>query len=92
MSRALSQDLRKRVLQASEEGLSARKCAVRFGISASTAIRWIERAGKGEKAPRKPPRRASRLDVHEAFIETMIEERKDITLDEMVVRLADKRD
>jgi transposase len=92
MGRALSHDLRERVLQASKGGVSARKCAHRFGVAASTAIRWIDRAAKGETKPRKPERRASRLDAHEAFIDAIIENRKDITLDEMVVRLADERD
>jgi transposase len=92
MGRALSNDLRKRVLKASEAGLSARKCAERFGVAASTAIRWIDRAAKGETEPRKPAKRVSRLDAHTAFVVTMIGEKKDITLDEMVVRLADERD
>lgn len=92
MGRALSRDLRERVLTASQGGLSARKCAVRFGVAASTAIRWIDRAAKGETEPRKPAKRASRLDAHAGFIDTMIEDQKDITLDEMVVRLADERD
>lgn len=92
MGRALSRDLRERVLKASDGGLSARKCADRFGVAASTAIRWIDRAAKGETAPRKPARRASRLDAHTAFIDAMIEEKKDITLDEMVVRLSDECD
>ena len=92
MGRALSGDLRDRVLKASEAGLSARKCAERFGVAASTAIRWIDRATKGETTPRKPARRVSRLDAHAGFIDTMIEDQKDITLDEMVVRLAGERD
>ena len=90
MGRSLSHDLRDRVLKASKGGLSARRCAERFGVAASTAIRWIDRAAKGETKPRKPARRASCLDAHEAFIGAMIEERKDITLDEMVVCLADE--
>lgn len=92
MGRALSSDLRERVLKASEGGLSARKCAERFGVAASTAIRWVDRAARGETEPRKPAKRASRLDAHAAFIVAMIEDHKDITLDEMVVRLADERD
>lgn len=93
MGRALGSDLRERVLKASQDGLSARKAAVRFGVAASTAIRWIDRARQGERGPRKTGRkRASRLDAHEAFIVTLIEEKKDITLDEMVVRLATERE
>lgn len=92
MGRALSSDLRERVLKASREGFSARQAAVRFGVAASTAIRWIARARQGETGPRKTGRKtASRLDIHEAFIVAMMEEKKDITLDEMVVRLAGER-
>lgn len=88
MGRALSGDLRSRVLKASAEGMSARQAAARFGVGVSSAIRWIARAKIGELAPRpQGRRRASRLDAHEGFIVGMIEERKDITLNEMVDRL-----
>lgn len=92
MARALSEDLRSRVLKASNEGLSARQAAARFGIGVSSAIRWIARAKLGELKPRPQGRgRASRLDEHEVFIVALIDERKDITLNEMVVRLMAER-
>jgi len=92
MGRALSGDLRQRVLKASGEGMSARQAAARFGIGISSAIRWIARAKMGELAPRpQGRRRASSLDAHEAFIVGLIEERKDITLNEMVERLLAER-
>lgn len=88
MGKALSMDLRSRVLKASDEGMSARQAAARFGVGVSSAIRWIARAKIGELAPRpQGRRRASSLDAHEAFIVGLIEERKDITLNEMVKRL-----
>ena len=88
MGRALSGDLRLRVLKASDEGMSARQAAARFGVGISSAIRWIARAKIGELAPRpQGRRRASSLDAHDAFIFGLIEERKDITLNEMVQRL-----
>ena len=40
MPKALSFDLRSRVLAAIDEGLSCRQAATRFGVSASSAIRW----------------------------------------------------
>ena len=40
MSKALSLDLRTRVLAAIAGGLSCRHAAQRFGVSASSAIRW----------------------------------------------------
>lgn len=91
MGRALSSDLRIRVLKASSEGFSARRAASRFGVAASTAIRWIARASEGELEARPTGwRRGSSLDAHEGFIVGMIEKRKDITLNEMVTRLADE--
>ena len=91
MARALSDDLRSRVLQASSDGLSARQAAARVGVGISTAIRWIGRAKLGERSARSQGwRRGSRLDPHENFVVEMIEARKDITLNEMVVRLANE--
>ena len=88
MGRALSGDLRSRVLKASAEGMSARQAAARFGVGVSSAIRWIARARLGELSPRPQGRgRASRLDEHDAFVVGMINGRKDITLNEMVERL-----
>ncbi|WP_354193567.1 helix-turn-helix domain-containing protein, partial [Aquamicrobium terrae] len=63
MARALSEDLRLRVLKASDEGMSARQAAARFGVGVSSAIRWIARAKIGELTPRpQGRRRGSRLD------------------------------
>ena len=91
MARALSDDLRSRVLPASSDGLSARQAAARFGVGVSTAIRWIGRAKLGERSARAQGwRRGSRLDPHESFVVEMIEAQKDITLNEMVVRLANE--
>lgn len=72
--------------------MSARQAAARFGVGVSSAIRWVARAKLGERTARRQGRRSvSRLDAHEAFIVGMIEERKDITLNEMVERLAAER-
>ena len=88
MGRALSVDLRSRVLKACAAGSSARQAADRFGVAASTAIRWLARARAGELGPRPVGnRRGSRLDPHSAYVFGLIEARKDITLDEMVIRL-----
>lgn len=91
MARALSDDLRSRVLQASSDGLSARQAAARFGVGISTAIRWIGRAKLGERSARAQGwLRGSRLDPHESFVVEMIEAQKDITLNEMVLRLVNE--
>src|ERR1700710_1500746 len=41
MTRALSQDLRSRVIAAVDGGLSRNAAAERFGIAVSSAIRWV---------------------------------------------------
>jgi transposase len=88
MARALSDDLRSRVLKASAAGMSARQSAGRFGVGVSTAISWISRARDGEPMSRPQGwRRRSALDAHEAFVIEMIDDRKDVTLDETVGRL-----
>ena len=92
MTRAFSDDLRSRVLAASRDGMSARSAAARFGIGISTAIAWIASARAGQLTPAKQGRRGgSRLDTHEDFIFGMIEEEKDITLNEMVLRLRENK-
>jgi transposase len=92
MTRAFSDNLRCRVLAASRNGMSARSAAARFGIGISTAIAWIANARPGQMRPAKQGRRGgSRLDTHEDFIVGMIEEQKDITLNEMVLRLVDEK-
>jgi transposase len=92
MAQALSNDLRLRVLKASAAGLSARQAAARFGVGISTAIRWIARASDGEPTSRPQGwRRPSVLDAHETFVVAMIDDRKDVTLDEMVERLSVER-
>lgn len=92
MARALDDDLRLRLLKASAAGLSARQAAARFEVGIFTAIRWIARAKDGEPTSRPQGwRRPSALDAHEAFVIELIEERKDVTLDEMVALLSAER-
>ena len=49
-----SMDLRTRVVSAVEAGQSCHKAAARFGVSASTAIKWVRRSREtGSVAPDK---------------------------------------
>jgi transposase len=64
MPRALSLDLRVRVLAAVSRGLSHRQAGERFGVSAASVSRWrmLERE-QGEARPldgRRPPIRTGR--------------------------------
>jgi hypothetical protein len=49
MPKALSFDLRSRVMAAIDAGLSCRKAAARVGVSASSAIRWQGDAAGGRR-------------------------------------------
>ena len=93
MTRSLSGDLRGRVIEAISDGLSTREAARRFRIGISTAGTWYRRYREtGETVARKQgqPSR-SKLDPHEAFLLGLIEAAPDITLSEMVDRLAAER-
>ena len=93
MSRAYSEDLRDRVLDAVASGSSARGAAARFGIGVATAVRWARRwRESGERrAQRQGYPKRSVLDPHEAFLFGLVDEQSDITLDEMCARLRDER-
>lgn len=41
MIRALSEDLRDRVIAAVADGMSCNRAARRFGIAVSSAVRWV---------------------------------------------------
>ncbi len=67
MSKALSLDLRVRVLAAVAGGLSHRQAAERFGVSAASVSRW--RAREREQGTPRPKalggdRRSGRIDAH----------------------------
>src|SRR5947209_4638155 len=54
MAQALSLDLRRRVVEAIEGGMTRRQAALRFGISPSSAIRWALLSGSsGDLRPQK---------------------------------------
>jgi transposase len=92
MAKALSTDLRARVLAVIDDGLSCRQAADRFGVSASSAIRWYDRRRKqGDFAP-KPQggdRRSGRMEAHATLILSIWEETPDITLAELRAKLAE---
>ena len=93
MSKALSLDLRSRVLAAIGEGLSCRQAALRFGVSASSAIRWCARERtQGDARPKAlgGDRRSGRIEAHAGLILSLVEETPDITLVEIKSMLAEK--
>lgn len=93
MTKALSVDLRERVVAAVDEGMSCRQAAIRFGVSASSAIRWNEQHRKWGNVAPKPQggdRRSGRIDAHAELILSFIGETSDITLAEIKTLLARK--
>ncbi len=91
MPKPLSYDLRARVLAAVDAGLSCRQAAKRFGVSASSAIRWhgLRRAGGDARPkPQGGDRLSHRTEAHAGLIQAALAEVPDITLPELKARLA----
>ena len=91
MPKSLSFDLRSRVLAAIDEGVSCRQAAARFGVSASSAIRWqaLRRlGGDGRPKPQGGDRLSRRTEQHGDLIRALLVETPDITLPELKERLA----
>lgn len=93
MGQPLSMDLRTRLLDAIDAGMSCRGAAARFGVAPSTAIRWqAQRLATGSVAPKRQggDMRSRRVEAHREDILALWEVRKDITLDELREQLAGK--
>jgi putative transposase len=85
MAAPLSQDLRRRLVRAVEEGSSARSAASRFAVSASAAIKLVRRVR--ETGSTRPGRiggyRKPLLAGHEDLLRELTASRKGITLAEI---------
>ena len=93
MPKAYSQDLRDRVINAVERGLSRRGAARHFGVSESIAVKWLERLERhGLRTPiGHGGHRASKLMPHREFIEAARAEKPDATLKALCDRLLAER-
>lgn len=93
MSKALSVDLRERVIAAIEGGLSCRRAAARFGVSAASAIRWralSRQTGDVRPGPLGGDRRSGRIEAQAEVILGLLELQPDITLAEIEAALAER--
>ena len=93
MGKALSVDLRDRVVAAVEGGLSRRKAAERFGVSISSAIRWTVRSrtsGTVRPRPMGGDQRSGRIEAYAPVILAAVEAKSDITLVELRAMLAER--
>jgi transposase len=90
MTRPLSNDIRGRLVSAVEGGMTRRSAAKRFGIAASTAIKWVDqwrRTGDVGPRPQGGDQRSHRLEAHAEEILGLVEETPDITLSELAEHL-----
>ena len=77
MPQPLSFDLRSRVLAAVDGGLSCRQAGERFGVSASSAIRWAALRRAGGDARPKPQggdRLSHKTEAHAGPIRAVLDE------------------
>ena len=92
MTAPLSQDLRRRLVRSVEDGSSARAAAARFEVSASAAIKLLQRVrktGSTEPARIGGYRRPS-LAGHEGLLRQLTESHKGITLAELRRQLVER--
>ena len=88
---ALSDDLRKRVVEAvASDGLSRNAAAKLFKVSIASAVRWVgqfETTGDISPKPLGGDRRSGRIEAHHDYLMGLIRRTPDITLLEIQERL-----
>ena len=93
MGMSLSNDLRVRVVEAVLAGSSRRRAAARFGVSVSSAIRWVwswhEHGDVGAK-PQGGDRRSGRIEAHAEFLLDQVAQTPDVTLAELQALLRER--
>lgn len=93
MSKALSVDLRTRVLGAVAQGASHREAGARFGVSAASVSRWrkLERE-QGDVRPGAlgGDRRSSRIEAQATLILQVFDEMRDATIEELRAALGER--
>ena len=93
MPRALSDDLRLRVVEEIEAGASRRSAASKFKVSIASAVRWHQRYRRsGCVCPDRMggDRLSERAERHAKTVLGWIEEKQDISLVEICARLKEQ--
>jgi transposase len=86
MSKALSVDLRTRVLAAVAAGATHREAGARFGVSAASVSRWraLEREqGNVRPGPLGGDRRSGRIEAQAELILQVLDQMRDATIAEL---------
>jgi transposase len=90
MTKPLSNDLRSRTVRAVSGGMSCRAAADRFGLAASTVVKWMRRwreTGSCTPRPQGGDKRSGRIEAHCDEILSLIAAKVDITLAEIAEHL-----
>lgn len=93
MAKSLSEDLRVRLIEAVESGLSRNRAAERFDVAVSTAVRWVRtfhETGAKQAKPKGGDLRSHRIELYGAIILEAIDAQVDITLVEIAAMLRDE--
>ncbi len=99
MVKALSVDLRKRVVAAIDGGISRNQAAARFGVSIASAVRWCQlKRRQGDISPKRQgitteggDRKSGRIESEAPFILATIRKEPDITLAELQALLHQRK-
>ena len=92
MARAYSMDLRERVIGAIEGGMSRRQAAKIFGISPSSAVKWMEKQRRtgSAMAGRMGGDRRSKLGAYRRWLLERSDAQPDLTLQEIREELKER--
>lgn len=93
MSKALSVDLRERVVAAAVSGMPHRVVAERFGVSAASVSRWRSLAREtGSIAPKAlgGDRRSQHIEAQAALVRAVLDETPDMTIEELRHELGER--
>jgi transposase len=93
MAKGYSKDLRVRAVSIIEGGESAREAGRLLEVSASTAIRWIDRWTTTGSVEAKPGTGHTRspLETHRQWLLDLVAAEPDLTLDEVRARLRSEK-
>ena len=93
MAKGYSKDLRIRAVSIVETGESAREAGRLLDVSASTAIRWIDRWTTTGSVEAKPGTGHTRspLEKHRQWLFDLVAAEPDLTLDEIGARLGSNK-
>ena len=86
MPKPYSDDLRERVIEAVVAGASRREAAESFSLSASSAVRWLQRwRDTGNARAKLSGGSTSPLEEYADWLLTLVSKQPDLTLDEVVL-------